>query len=96
MAESRPFVIGDGDTPEESGADGVHDQGVAEGGDVALALQPRLLLVDAARHVDAEEKLQVHRQRTGGPPRQAEEQGQNQHPDCPWQAHLMSLPFSPL
>ena len=48
----RPFVVGDGDAAVGAAQDRLDDHRVAEGLDVALALQMGLVGIDAARDVD--------------------------------------------
>src|SRR3546814_20430175 len=48
MPGIRPFDIGDRDPSVKAGANRLNDLGIDERGDVALALQQRLVLIDAA------------------------------------------------
>lgn len=54
------------DASQDAGTDRGNDPGIDNGGDVAIALQPSVLLVDAARDIDRKHKLEVNRHRGGG------------------------------
>src|SRR4029450_5404621 len=55
----RPFVVSDGDAAVAAAQDRLDDHRVAEGLDVAFALQLGLVGIDAARDVDRQRQRQV-------------------------------------
>ena len=55
----RPFVVGDGDAAVAAAQDRLDDHRVAEGLDVAFALQLGFVGIDAARDVDRQRQRQV-------------------------------------
>ena len=65
MTEPGPFVIGDGNAPARAVLDGIDDARMAEGGDVAVALQDGLFIVDAARDIDPQRQFQIDLQIRG-------------------------------
>ncbi len=60
-----PFDIGDGDPAEHAGLDRLDHPRMMQRRDVALALEPRLDRVDAARDVDRKHQLEIDRQILG-------------------------------
>ena len=68
VSKGRPFDVGYCDRADHAVGDRRHHKRVDHRLPVALALQPRLLLVDRARDVDREHELQVDRtvRGTGG------------------------------
>src|SRR3546814_2791968 len=61
MMLARPFHIGDRDPSEGTAPDGPHHVGVHQRGEIASALERRLLRVDAARDVDGEHEFKIDR-----------------------------------
>src|SRR3546814_16285294 len=59
VCSSDLFEVGDGDAAEDAALDGVQHLRIAEGGDVALALQPRFAGVDGERDVDRQHQLEI-------------------------------------
>jgi hypothetical protein len=78
-ANARAFEIHDGDSPQEPRRDGIEHRRVEERGDVPLPLELRLQDIDAARDVDGENELEIHRllgSRSGRRCRDRENRGQ--------------------
>ena len=61
LPESRPFEIGDDDAPQRTREHGIGDNGIGERRNIAVALQPRLDEIDAARDIDRQDKFEIDR-----------------------------------